>query len=387
MVWLSVCQLGKKVIEKGLFSKSNFLDSLTFHAKGGLGGNGQPKYGGIGGKGGNVVCQVSEGASLEKVKTKLKGYRLTAESGEHSLVHCLAGPNGKDKLLEVPPGITAYTDVGSKLGELNVEGDSLIIAHGGEGGNAQNGWLGRKGQDIGIRLELKLIADVGLVGFPNAGKSTFLKSVSRARPKIASYPFTTIRPNIGIMHYDDFRKISVADLPGLIEGAHKNFGMGHEFLRHVERTKLLAMIVDVNGFQLNKKYPVRSCVETVLLLNKELELYKMSLIDKPAILIVNKMDVEGADEIYENIKDTLHNLEDHIHNYPEEFHSEKIVKFHSIMPISAKTSASNVNDVKEHIRNLLDILAEDEEETINAELELIKKLKSSIREHQKSVII
>lgn len=386
MVHFSICKLCKQVAHKSLFSRSKLLDTLVFHAKGGAGGNGQPKYGGIGGKGGNVVCEVKTEASLETIKSKMT-FKVTAASGDNSLVHRLAGPNGEDKIVEVPAGITAYTDSGTKLGELNFEGDSLIIAHGGEGGNAQNGWLGKQGQSIGIRLELKLIADVGLVGFPNAGKSTFLKAISKARPKIAAYPFTTIKPNIGVIKFDDFRQISIADLPGLIEGAHKNLGMGHQFLRHVERTKLLAMVVDINGFQLTRKHIVRSCVETVLLLNKELELYKMSLIDKPTILIVNKMDMDGAEDTYNNICDSLHNLKDHLHNYPVEFHPEHVLKFHSILPISAKTSKSNIDNVKLKIRNVLDILAEEEGKCVESEIELVNKLKSSIKEYQKAIII
>ncbi|XP_008476557.1 GTP-binding protein 10 homolog isoform X2 [Diaphorina citri] len=387
MVQLSVCKLCKALSEKSIFTKSRFLDSLSLYVKGGSGGNGQPKYGGLGGRGGNVVCKVKAGASLESVKKQFKGVRITAASGDNSLVHRLAGRNGEDKILELPVGITAYADGGTKLGELNTEEDSIIIAHGGAGGNAQNGWLGRKGEELAVRLELKLIADIGLVGFPNAGKSTFLKAISRARPKIASYPFTTIKPNVGVITFDDFRKMSVADLPGLIEGAHRNLGMGHQFLRHVERTKLIAMIVDVNGFQLGLKHPKRSCVETVLLLNKELELYKMNLLEKPIILLVNKMDVEGAQEIYDGIRDTLHNLKDHIHKYPEEFQPEKVIKFQSILPISAKTNSTDVNDAKLKIRSILDLLAEEEQEMVDRELELVKKLKSSLREHQGEMII
>lgn len=387
MVQLTLCNLCKKAAVKGLFTRSNFLDSLLFHAKGGMGGNGQPKYGGIGGRGGHVICQVTEGATLEKVKSNLKGYRIIAASGDNSQVNQLAGRPGEDKILEVPAGITAYTDVGTKLGELNVPGDKVIIAQGGSGGSADNGWLGRKGQDLAIRLELKLIADVGLVGFPNAGKSTFLKAISRARPKIAGYPFTTIKPNIGVVKFDDLRQISIADLPGLIEGAHKNFGMGHRFLRHVERTKLITMIVDVNGFQLGRKHPVRSCIETVLLLNKELELYKMSLINKPIILLVNKMDVDGAEAIYDEIEDTLHNLRDQLHCFSEEFHPKCPIKFESIMPISAKMNQFDILEVKNKLRNLLDILSEKEEETIQTEIDLIKKLQISLKEHQGSIAI
>uniref|UniRef100_A0A8D9F616 GTP-binding protein 10 homolog n=1 Tax=Cacopsylla melanoneura TaxID=428564 RepID=A0A8D9F616_9HEMI len=387
MVQLSICNLCKKVGEKSIFTRSKFIDSLFIYAKGGCGGNGQPRYGGIGGRGGHVVCQVIPDATLESVKRLMKGRKLTAASGDHSLPQRLAGRHGEDKIIDVPAGITAYTDVGTKIGELNAEGDSLILAQGGVGGNPQNGWLGKQGQEIGIRLELKLIADVGLVGFPNAGKSTFLKAISKARPKIAGYPFTTIKPNVGVIKYDDFRQITLADLPGLIEGAHRNLGMGHNFLRHVERTKLIAMIVDVNGFQLSNKHIHRSCVETVLLLNKELELYKKNLLDKPIMLVVNKMDKEGAQDIYDGISDTLHNLKDHLHNYPEEFHPERVIKFQSIVPISAKFNQADIFDVKLKIRNLLDILAEEEEEMVNAEIKLVKQLKHELTEHQGSMSI
>jgi Obg family GTPase CgtA len=150
--------------------------------------------------------------------------------------------------------------------------------------------------------------DIGLVGFPNAGKSTLLKAVSHAKPKIASYPFTTVRPNVGIINYKDLREISMADLPGLIEGAYANKGMGHRFLKHVERTKLLLLIVDINGFQLSPQYPHRSCLETILLLNKELELYNKDLLEKPSMLLINKMDTENAQQKYVEIKDSLQNI-------------------------------------------------------------------------------
>ncbi|KRT80231.1 50S ribosome-binding GTPase, partial [Oryctes borbonicus] len=132
----------------------------------------------------------------------------------------------------------------------------------------KNGFLGSEGQNYSIKLDLKLISDIGLVGFPNAGKSTLLKAVSHAKPKIASYPFTTVRPNVGIMIYKDFRQISMADLPGLIEGAHANRGMGHRFLKHVERTKIILLVVDINGFQLSPQHEHRTCLDTIVLLNK-----------------------------------------------------------------------------------------------------------------------
>ena len=164
----------------------------------------------------------------------------------------------------------------------------------GAGGCSGSSFIGTKGNVRNITLDLKIIADIGLVGFPNAGKSTLLKAISNARPKIASYPFTTIMPQIGVLEYSDYRQITVADLPGLIENAHKNIGMGHQFLKHVERTRLLMLIVDINGFQLSQKHQRRNCLENVYSLNKELELYDSTLLEKPSILLVNKMDLDGS---------------------------------------------------------------------------------------------
>ena len=135
----------------------------------------------------------------------------------------------------------------------------------------------------------QLIADLGLVGFPNAGKSTLLKAISNARPKIASYPFTTIKPNLGHMSYEDEREITMADLPGLIEGAHINLGLGHRFLKHVERTTCNVFVIDIQGFQLNANSVHRTAFETLVLLNKELEMYNPDLLQKPSICLVNKV--------------------------------------------------------------------------------------------------
>jgi len=153
-------------------------------------------------------------------------------------------------------------------GEINKEGEEVIIAKGGTGGSPVTDFAGLPGELNHVKLDLQLVADIGLLGFPNAGKSSLLKAISNANPRIASYPFTTLRPKLGMMEYEDLRRITIADLPGLIEGAHKNQGMGHRFLRHLERTKLIILLVDVTGFQLNIHLPSRTVLETIALLNK-----------------------------------------------------------------------------------------------------------------------
>ncbi|GBP09604.1 GTP-binding protein 10 homolog [Eumeta japonica] len=230
----------------------------TSYRKGGHGGNGVPKYGGIGGQGGCVYLVAKDGVNLRTVEKSRRGL---------------------DEKIEVPVGVQIYDESGKLIADLNEPDSSCIAAGGGIGGCSGTNFLGKKGEHKVINLDLKLIADVGLVGFPNAGKSTFLKAISNAKPKIASYPFTTIRPQIGTVNYSDLRSITIADLPGLIEGAHANFGMGHKFLKHVERTRLLLFMVDIFGFQLSPQHEKRDCLENIFALNKELELYDPSLLE------------------------------------------------------------------------------------------------------------
>ncbi|XP_063854556.1 GTP-binding protein 10 homolog isoform X1 [Scylla paramamosain] len=163
-----------------------------------------------------------------------------------------------------------------------------------------------------VKLELKLLADVGLVGFPNAGKSTLLWAISRARPKVASYPFTTLQPTLGVVEYSDMRRLTIADLPGLIEGAWANVGMGHCFLRHVERTHFLLFVVDINGFRLSPKQPYRSPTENVMLVNRELELYSPDLLSKPALLMVNKVDSPNAESCLQELLHNIKRMEDYV---------------------------------------------------------------------------
>ncbi|KAL1137950.1 hypothetical protein AAG570_009645 [Ranatra chinensis] len=331
------------------------MDSLRLLVKGGAGGMGFPKYGGLGGPGGNVCVVGKEGITLKDVLKTFKTKQVKAGNGENSHKNCILGEKGNDVIIEAPLGISLYDETGAKIGEVNREDDTVIIAHGGVGGCPETGHSGCRGQSRMVTFDLKLIADVGLVGFPNAGKSTLLSALSNARPKIASYPFTTLMPNIGTIKYPDLRQITVADLPGLIEGAHANLGMGHKFLKHVERTRLLLVVVDVGGFQLGPRYSARSCLETIVLLNKELELYREDLIHKPAILIINKMDKTGSREMYEYILEAMKDIKGVIQDTPEIFRPHNPLTFERIVGISAREKEnSQIEEVKAHIKDVLD---------------------------------
>ena len=247
-----------------------FLDFVEVQVYGGTGGSGAEAWrretgvarggpaGGDGGDGGSVVLVADDNA------TTLLDYRYRqhhrAERGMHGEGSNRTGRSGGDLELAVPPGtVVRDTSTGELLGELVEPGDRLVVARGGRGGRgnaafatstnrAPRRWEpGEEGEERRISLELKLIADVGLVGLPNAGKSTFLAAVSEARPKIADYPFTTLQPNLGVVKRSEGRSIVIADIPGIIEGAHEGKGLGHRFLRHVERTRTLAILVPVDS--------------------------------------------------------------------------------------------------------------------------------------------
>lgn len=337
------------------YQRSRFIDTLHLHVRGGTGGAGLPRYGGIGGAGGNVYLVAKDGLTLENVIKKLQSKRIKADSGGDSSAKGIIGEPGEHKVISVPRGVLVYNQNGVLLGELDAENSKLLVAKGGAGGCEETGYCGLKAESQRIKLDLKLIADIGLVGFPNAGKSTFLAAVSNAKPKIADYPFTTIRPRLGMMTYEDYRKITIADLPGLIEGAHMNIGMGHNFLKHVERTKLLLFIVDIQGFQLSPKYAHRSCLETVVLLNKEIELYKPDLLKMPAMIIINKMDTDNANNILKEIKPTLQNLSDYVTKCPKEMQPEQVIHFEDILPVSLiSKKKTEIEELKKKIREILD---------------------------------
>src|SRR5438874_1668152 len=289
-----------------------FVDEVDIHVAAGHGGRGclafrREKFvprggpsGGDGGDGGSVFVVASPHTNT------LINYRfhpeLTARRGGHGEGSNCTGQSGEDLDLAVPIGTLVYEKTGEPaepyrlLADLATEGQRVLVARGGRGGLGNAHFAtstnraprrvqpGESGEEKDLRLELKLLADVGLVGFPNAGKSTLISRVSAARPKVADYPFTTLTPNLGVVRLSDDRSFVVADVPGLIEGAHRGAGLGHQFLRHLERTKVLVHLVDVSGA--SGRDPVTD-LETV---RRELELFQPTLAAKPQIVAANKMD-------------------------------------------------------------------------------------------------
>ncbi|XP_026501626.1 GTP-binding protein 10 homolog [Vanessa tameamea] len=380
MVFLSRTWLAVKEIKRPRkYLRNKFIDTVRLHVKGGTGGTGLPKFGGLGGQGGCIYCVGKEKADLKTIMNKYRAKTITAGHGEDSRKTKIVGNPGADVKLEVPLGVTIFREDGKVLGSIDKEDEMLIVARGGPGGTKENDFLGHFGQIHHIRLDLKLIADIGLVGFPNAGKSSLLKAISRAKPRIASYPFTTIKPNKGTIQYDDLRQITIADLPGLIEGAHINIGLGHKFLKHVERTKLLLFIADIEGFRLSPKYPKRTCLETIILLNKELELYDEELLNKPAILAVNKLDLVDADKTFSEVKESLKNIHEVIKTMPEEIRPERIIKFEDIIGISA-LKGSCIDELKQILRKRLDDFAEENNPDIIEPSTILRKNRAIIRE-------
>ncbi len=292
-----------------------FVDEVDIHVEAGHGGRGclafrREKFvprggpsGGDGGHGGSVYFVASPHINT------LINYRYhpksDAEPGEHGMGSNCTGSAGKDLELSVPIGTLVYEknvdpenpeSPYTLLADLSAEGQRVLVAKGGRGGmgNARFATAtnraprkvqpGEEGEIKDLRLELKLLADVGLVGFPNAGKSTMIARISAARPKIADYPFTTLIPNLGVVRISEDRSFVVADVPGLIEGAHRGLGLGHQFLRHLERTKLLVHLIDMSGGT------GRNPVEDLDTVRKELELFAPTLAAKPQIVVANKMD-------------------------------------------------------------------------------------------------
>jgi GTPase len=284
-----------------------FIDEAKIYVKAGDGGNGclafrREKYvprggpsGGDGGRGGDVYMVANE-----QLNTLLH-FRFNpehkAQRGRHGEGSNCTGQDGDPVVLEVPVGTVVYdADTGEKLHDLAHPGERVLIARGGRGGKGNARFAtathqaptehqpGRPGQERRLRLELKLLADAGLVGFPNAGKSTLISRISAARPKIADYPFTTLEPNLGVVQLDDFRSFVVADIPGLIEGAHLGHGLGTQFLRHIERTKLLVHLVDVS--EASGRDPVED-FETVM---SELASFSEDLAKKPMLVVASKID-------------------------------------------------------------------------------------------------
>jgi GTPase len=288
----------------------DFIDEVTFKVLGGRGGNGCMSFrrekfvpkggpdGGDGGNGGNVVLRVNPELSTLFDYRHQKRYK--AGDGGNGKGKKMAGRNGESIVLPVPPGtLVKDAESGEMLGDLVRKDQTLPIAQGGRGGRGnvhfktssfqtpETATPGRDGEIRFIRLELKLLADVGLVGAPNAGKSTLLSRISAARPKIADYPFTTLIPNLGIVRYGQAGHFVAADIPGLIEGAHSGRGLGDRFLKHIERTRVLVFLID--GLSVDPKQAYRMLIE-------EMKQFDPSLLDKPHVIGLSKIDLIPAGE-------------------------------------------------------------------------------------------
>lgn len=296
-----------------------FIDVAKISVKGGKGGNGivawrrekfEPSggpYGGDGGDGGSVILKADEGIrTLMDFRYKR---HYSGENGEDGRTKRQYGKKGQDTIIRVPVG-TLIKDAKTKrvIVDLKHKDQEFVIAKGGKGGRGNARFAtptrqapgfaepGTKGQELEIILELKLLADVGLIGYPNVGKSTILSMLSAAKPKIANYHFTTLQPNLGVVRVDEGKSFVLADIPGLIEGASEGVGLGHDFLRHIERTRVLVHVLDASGLE------GRDPVEDFYKINDELFQYNPKLEDKPQLIVANKMDLPGAEENLEMIR-------------------------------------------------------------------------------------
>ncbi|BDH62425.1 GTPase Obg [Lysinibacillus sp. PLM2] len=345
-----------------------FVDHVKIYVKGGDGGDGMVAFrrekfvpnggpaGGDGGHGGNVVFQVEEG--LRTLMDFRYKRHFKAERGEHGMSKGMHGKKADDLIIKVPPGtVVINEETKAVIADLVEHGQTAVIARGGRGGRGNSRFAtpanpapelaekGEPGQELNVILELKVLADVGLVGFPSVGKSTILSVVSAAKPKIGAYHFTTIVPNLGMVETDDGRSFAMADLPGLIEGAHQGVGLGMQFLRHIERTRVIVHVVDMSGVEGRDPY------EDYITINEELKQYNLRLTERPQIVVANKMDMPNAEE---NLEEFLKKVGDSV----------------KVFPVSA-LSRQGLKPVLYEIADLLEVtpeftLHEIEEETSNA---------------------
>ena len=327
-----------------------FVDSVKIHVKAGDGGDGivaflHEKYmdkggpsGGHGGRGGSVIFVGEEGlTTLLDFRFKRK---ITANPGQKGMDKNCAGRKGENVYVSVPVGTTIINaETNQVIGDITKHKQEVVVAKGGRGGKGNAAFAspknttpqfaekGIKGEEFDVQLELKVLADVGLVGFPSVGKSTLISVVSKAKPKIAAYHFTTLVPNLGVVGVGDGRSFIMADLPGLIEGAAEGAGLGIQFLKHVERTKVIVHIIDMSATD------GRDPVEDYKIIRKELGDFKEDLLKRAEILVANKMDVEGAEENLKRFKE--------------------LTGIENIIPISAYTK-DNLNELLYKIADTLD---------------------------------
>lgn len=331
-----------------------FADRATIYVKSGKGGDGhvsfrREKYvpnggpdGGDGGHGGDVIFEVDEGLNTLTDFRHIRKYQ--AENGEEGGRKNCRGKNGQDIIIKVPAGtVIKEAESGKVITDMSGDNKRIVLLKGGKGGNGNQHYAtstmqapkyaqpGQPARELSLLLELKVIADVGLVGFPNVGKSTFLARVTNARPKIANYHFTTLNPNLGVVDMEDGKGFVIADIPGLIEGASEGVGLGHEFLRHIERTKVIIHMVDAAGSE------GRDPIADIYAIDKELMAYNPDIANRPQVIAANKTDMiyEGENEIIEKLK--------------AEFEPKGI----TVYPISA-VSGKGVKELLYHVKQMLD---------------------------------
>ena len=338
-----------------------FADRAKIYIRSGKGGDGHVSFrrelyvpnggpdGGDGGRGGDVIFEVDEGQNTLGDYRHRRKYK--AEDGQEGGKKRCHGADGKDVVLKVPEGTVIYDDESRKV-IADMSNDNLreVILKGGRGGKGNMNYAtstmqapqyaqpGQDAQELWVRLELKVIADVGLVGFPNVGKSTLLSRVTNARPKIANYHFTTLNPNLGVVDLDGGRGFVIADIPGLIEGASEGVGLGHEFLRHIERTKVIIHMVDAASTE------GRDPVADIKAINEELRAYNPELLKRPQVIAANKIDAIYTDDETENPVDVI----------KKAFEPEGI----KVYPISAVTG-QGLKELLYYVRELLDSMTDE----------------------------
>lgn len=302
-----------------------FIDRAKIQVTAGNGGNGMSSFrrekyvpkggpsGGDGGRGGSVILVVDDNLNtLIDFRYKRKFKAASGDPGQTSNMH---GRGADDLLVKVPPGTLVYEEeTGEVLADLTTPGDEVVVAKGGRGGRGNARFVnsvnraptfaekGEPGEERFLRLELKLLADIGLAGYPSVGKSSLLASVSAARPDIAAYHFTTLTPVLGVVSLDEGKSFVLADIPGLIEGAHEGKGLGHDFLRHIERTRVIIHVLDASGME------GRDPIEDYHKINDELRLYNEKLADRPQLIAANKMDLPEAQANFPRIRDYMEKL-------------------------------------------------------------------------------
>lgn len=334
-----------------------FIDEAVISVKAGDGGNGcisfrrekyVPKGGPDGGDGGNAGAIILLATTDMQTLLDFKYNRIfKSEDGGHGLGSNMHGKNGRDLVIKVPVGTQVFdAKTNALLSDLASDGSSYLITAGGRGGRGNTRFtspvrhapryceLGEEGAELEIKLVLKLIADIGLVGFPNAGKSTILSKISKATPKIANYPFTTLAPNLGVVRLDYDKVMVVADIPGIIEGAHTGAGLGNKFLKHIERTRAIVYVIDMTGFE--RPEPL----EDLKTLAKELKAYSKKLAGLPFIIAVNKMDIPDSNDHYDNFVKKIKRL--------KTFKDAKLIKISGLSGLNLDALIKQMYDLKIH---------------------------------------